>query len=66
MDITGQFFIVQKHMKRKGKLQRRKFHEQEDLDEMIALARTYAARSGEDFLIVQVVHEVSKLEKKEG
>ena len=67
MEVNNKYFIIQKHIKRKGKLARRRFNEPERLDEMIALAKKYAEESGEDFLIAMVVTEVSKPDaKKEG
>ncbi len=66
MKVIGKYFIVQKHMKRNGKLHRRRFNEQEEMERMKTLAAGYAEEHSEDFLIVQVVAEVSKPTNKEG
>lgn len=64
MDVTGKFFLVEKHKRIKGKPAKRRFNEQEDIPTMVELAKQYAQQRGEDFLIVQVVAEVSKPETK--
>lgn len=60
MDVTGKYIIVEKHRKLKGKLARRRFSDETDMEKMIELATGYAAERGQDFLIVQVVTDVSK------
>lgn len=60
MDVQGKYFIVEKHRKLKGKLARRKFNEEGDIPTMVELAKGYAEQRDQDFLIVQVVAEVSK------
>lgn len=63
MDVIGQFIIVPKHLRVRKKTKRRSFHGEQDMELMIQLATDYARTRGEDFLIVQVVAEVSKPEK---
>ena len=65
MDVTGKFIIVPKHnISQKGKKRKRRaYHEASDLQLMQDLATKYAAERGEDFLIVQIVQEISKPEK---
>ena len=60
MDVNGKYLIVTKHRKIRGKNVRRRFNEVQNLPEMAELATQYAAERGEDFLIVQVIAEVSK------
>lgn len=65
-NVNGKYLIVPKHKhgnKSKGKgkrLQRRQFHDEQELETMRRLAGQYAAEHGEDFLIVQVVEEIEK------
>ena len=65
MDVRGQFIIVPKHLRVRKKTKRRSFHGEQDMELMIQLATDYARARGEDFLIVQVIAEVSKPEKAE-
>jgi hypothetical protein len=60
MDVVAKFLIVTKHRKIRGKNVRRRFNEEQDLGTMVELAIGYAKERGEDFLIVQVIAEVSK------
>jgi len=66
MDVTGQYLIIEKHRRVRGKKASRRFNDKENIPVMIELAKDYAKQRGEDFLIVQVVVEVSKPGKKEG
>ena len=65
MDVIGKYLIVAKHVKRKGKTVRRAVHESDDMPLMNQLASGYALKHGEDYLIVQVVAEVSKPDAKD-
>lgn len=65
MDNTGQYILVKKHTQRKGKRVRRAFHNADGLELMRELGAQYATKHGEDFLIVQVVEEISKPESEE-
>ena len=62
--VDGQYLIIPKHKHRKTgvkrRLQRRQFHGIEEMQTMENLAQKYAAENSEDYLIVQVVKEVSK------
>jgi len=60
MDVNRKFLIVAKHVKRKGKTVRRAVHESQEMPLMLQLANGYAQKHGEDYLIVQVIAEVSK------
>ena len=60
MEVTGKFIIVPKHVVRKKKTVRRAFHDETDTELMTQLATKYAEERDEDFLIVQVVKEVSR------
>ena len=60
MDVIAKYLIVPKHMKRRGKTVKRAFHESDDMTLMQELATGYAKERREDFLIVQVIREVSK------
>ena len=60
MEVTGKFIIVPKHVVRKKKTIRRAFHGETDMELMTKLATDYAEQRDEDFLIVQVVKEVSR------
>ncbi len=61
MGVIGKYFIVEKHKQLRGhRLGRRRFNEEINLEEMKELAAGYAKERGQDFLIVQVVTEVSK------
>jgi hypothetical protein len=63
MDVTGRYIIVPKHWGSKKKSRRRSFHGEEEMELMVELATTYASQRNEDFLIVQVVREISKPKK---
>ena len=65
MSVIGQYIIVPKHLRVRGKTKRRAFHGKQDAELMLQLATDYARARGEDFLIVQVITEVSKPEKAE-
>lgn len=64
MDVCGKYFIVEKHrkFKRKSKpvLARRRFYDAGELDEARQRAGLYAGQKKEDFLLVQVIDEISK------
>jgi uncharacterized protein YceH (UPF0502 family) len=64
-DNTGQLLLLRKHISRGNgtKKRRRRFHEPSDIEQLKAMAQSMANRDGEDFLIVQIVHEASKPEK---
>ena len=66
MDVTGKFILVPKHVVRKKKTTKRAFHDAKDMELMTELATTYANQRDEDFLIVQVVAEVSRPKKAKG
>jgi len=60
-DQTEKLLIIPKHMTQKnGKLKRRCFHEENELDEILELAQSYATEKKQDYLIVKVVAETSK------
>lgn len=63
MDVTGQYILVPKHVVRKKKTVKRAYHDATEMDLMTELAGKYAAERDEDFLIVQVVAEVSRPKK---
>lgn len=60
MDVYGKFLIIPKHRMIRKKQIRRSFHDEESMPLMQDLASQYSQARGEDFLIVQVVAEVSK------
>jgi hypothetical protein len=63
MDVTGKFVLIKKHTMRKHKRARRHYAEScEELNRMRELGAEYAVKQGEDFLIVQIVEEISKPE----
>ena len=66
MDVTGKYILVPKHTVRKKKPAKRSFHESTDMDLMTELAGKYASERDEDFLIVQVVAEISRPKKSKG
>lgn len=64
-NATGMVFVIRKHLHREsGKMKRRNMFSEAEMDKAAALAERYAEQNGEDFLIVQVVAEVSKPSKK--
>lgn len=64
-DQTGKLIIMRKHFQREnGKRARRKFFEPSDIDFAKELAQNFADSKGEDFIVVQVVHEASRPSKK--
>jgi hypothetical protein len=66
MDVTGKFILIEKHIiTRKGTKKRRGYHEADGLDLARDLAKKYAADRKDDFLIVQIVEEVSKPESEQ-
>lgn len=65
MDVTGKYLIIEKHRRVGGKKARRRFNDKENIPTMIELAKGYAEQRGEDFLIVQVIAEVSKSKGQE-
>jgi hypothetical protein len=66
MDVTGKFILIEKHIiTRKGKKKRRAYHEADGLDLTRELATKYAADRQDDFLIVQIIEEVSKPESEQ-
>jgi len=65
MDVIGKYIIVPKHHPKSWKNRRRHFHDESDLAKATKLAQQYAAERGEDFLIVQVITEVSKPDAKD-
>ena len=60
----GRLLIISKHWLRQGKkhnkTRSRKFHEPEDIDLVRDLATGYANHKNEDFIIVEVVEEISR------
>jgi hypothetical protein len=63
MDVVGKYILIEKHIiTRKGKKKRRAYHEAEGLDLARELATKYAADRQDDFLLVQIVEEISKPE----
>lgn len=62
MNVDGKYILIKKHTMRKHKRARRHFSDgcPEDMQKMRELAGQYAAEQGEDFLIVQVIEEISK------
>lgn len=63
MDVTGKYILVPKHVVRRKKIARRAFHEETEMELMVDLAGKHAAEKNDDFLIVQVVAEVSRPKK---
>lgn len=64
MDVSGQYFLVNKHIPIGKKKKRRFFFTAEEIEKQIELAEKYAGENREDYLIVQVVREVSDSSKK--
>lgn len=67
-DRIGQYFMVNKHNLRDHRLHRRTFFDVSEIDLHRELGRKYAAENEDDFLIVEVILEVSANEaaKKRG
>jgi hypothetical protein len=63
MDVAGKYILVPKHVVRKKKTVKRAYHDVTEMELMTDLAGKYAAERDEDFLIVQVVAEVSRPKK---
>lgn len=66
-DVKGQFFLIKKHLplqNGKGK-KRRHFFGPEEFEQQRDLARKFGMDDGEDFLIVQVVEEITNKKPEE-
>lgn len=67
MDIVGKYFLIKKHTIKGSKRSRRATFGPEDFENQRKLAEKYSKENqGEDFLIVQVVEEISGKVEKEG
>ena len=64
MDVIGKYILIKKHTMKKGKRARRHFGDGDsaDMQKMRELAAKYATEENEDFLIAQVIEEISKPE----
>lgn len=63
MDVEGKFFLIEKHWRAKnikGKRRRSFFIGNDEIEKAVERAKKYSQNNREDYLLVQVVKEITK------